>query len=155
MGEMLLTLWRLHFDWIFFILAGNKGNHKSLDEFEFQSDSIYDCRVSCPLVSEKSTYKLVSTLVPSFLIGSSSFLQVTRITIKAWMNLNFSLIPPLTAELAALECLKNQHIILLALCCYHFDWIFFIHAGNQDYHKDWDEFTFRPDRTSDSGVSCP
>ena len=41
---------------------------------------------------------LVSTLVPSFLIGSSSFLQVTRTTIKAWMNLNFGGISPLTAE---------------------------------------------------------
>ena len=31
---------------------------------------------------------LVSTLAASFLIGSSSFLQVTRITIKAWMISN-------------------------------------------------------------------
>ena len=29
----------------------------------------------------KKTYKLVSTLAPSFLFGSSSFLQVTRETI--------------------------------------------------------------------------
>ena len=29
----------------------------------------------------KKTYKLVSTLVPSFMIGSASFLQVTRETI--------------------------------------------------------------------------
>ena len=51
---------------------------------------------------------LVSTLAPSFLIGSSSFLQVTRTTIKAWMSLNFGRIPPLTSELAALEHLKND-----------------------------------------------
>ena len=55
---------------------------------------------------------LVSTLAPSFLIGSSSFLQVTRSTIKAWMILNFGRIPPLSSELAALERLKKQHIIL-------------------------------------------
>ena len=30
---------------------------------------------------------VVTTLAPSFLIGSSSFLQVTRTTIKAWMSL--------------------------------------------------------------------
>ena len=36
---------------------------------------------------------LVSTLAHSFLIGSSSFLQVTRTTIKAWMSLNFCRIP--------------------------------------------------------------
>ena len=36
------------FDRIFFILAGNKGNHNSCDEFEFQPDPIPDCGVSCP-----------------------------------------------------------------------------------------------------------
>ena len=40
------------------------------------------------------------------------------------MSLNFSPIPPLTAELAALECLKNQHIILLGLALYCLDVIF-------------------------------
>ena len=39
-----------------------------------------------------------------FLIGSFSFLQVTRTTIKAWMSSDFSGIPPLKSELAALEC---------------------------------------------------
>ena len=48
---------------------------------------------------------LVSTF--SFLIGSSSFLQVTRTTIKAWMSSNLGRIPLLTSELAALERLKN------------------------------------------------
>ena len=50
----------------------------------------------------------MTTLVPSFLDGSSSFLQVTRPIIKAWASLNFGKIPFLTLELAALECLKNQ-----------------------------------------------
>ena len=50
---------------------------------------------------------LVSTLAPSFLIGSSSLLQVTRTTIKAWMSSNLARIPLLTSELAALERLKN------------------------------------------------
>ena len=58
---------------------------------------------------------LVSALAPSFLIGSSSFLQVTRTTIKAWMSSNLGRIPPLTLELAALEHLKERHIMLLAL----------------------------------------
>ena len=49
----------------------------------------------------------MTTLVPSFLDGSSSFLQITRSTIKACMDLNFSKIPSLTAELAALERQKN------------------------------------------------
>ena len=31
----------------------------------------------------------MNTLAPSFLIGSSSFLQVTRTCMKAWMSSNF------------------------------------------------------------------
>ena len=50
----------------------------------------------------------MTTLVPSFLDESSSFLQVTRLTIKARMSLTFGKIPSLTSELAALERLKNQ-----------------------------------------------
>ena len=49
----------------------------------------------------------MTTLVPSFLDGSSSFLQITRPTIKAWMGLNLGKIPSLTSELAALERQKN------------------------------------------------
>ena len=73
----------------------------------------------------------MTTLVPSFLDGSSSFLQITRPTINAWMGLNFGKIPSLTLELAALERRKiNEY------CCDHsssfsFDWIFFILAGNK------------------------
>ena len=54
----------------------------------------------------------MTTLVPSFSNGSSSFLQVTRSAIKAWMGLNFGKIPSLTKELAALEHVKNQLIVL-------------------------------------------
>ena len=50
----------------------------------------------------------MTTLVPSFSNGSSSFLQVARSTTKAWMGLNFGKILSLTSELAALELVKNQ-----------------------------------------------
>ena len=50
----------------------------------------------------------MTILVLSILNGSSSFLQVTRSTIKAWMGLNFCKIPSLSSEIAALERLKNQ-----------------------------------------------
>ena len=36
-----------------------------------------------------------------------------------------------------------------------FDPILLILAGNEDMHKISDEFEFRPDRTTDYGVSCP
>ena len=52
------------------------------------------------------------TLVPSFLDESSSFLEVKRPNKKVWMILNFGKIPSLTSELAALERLKNQRIVL-------------------------------------------
>ena len=48
------------------------------------------------------TYNGVGTLAPSFLIGSSSFLQVMMTTIKAWMSSNLGRLPPLTLELVAL-----------------------------------------------------
>ena len=45
----------------------------------------------------------MTTLVPSFLNESSSFLHTIRTTIKAWMSLNSGKIRSLTSELAALE----------------------------------------------------
>ena len=55
-------------------------------------------------------------------------------------------------ELAALERLKNQchHVISVDI-----DPIFFKLAGNKDMHNIMNEFEFRPDRTTDYGVSCP
>ena len=58
---------------------------------------------------------IVSTLSPSFFIGSSSFLKVMWTTIKAWTSSNLGIIPPLATELADFEHLKKQHIIFLAL----------------------------------------
>ena len=54
----------------------------------------------------------MTTLVPSYLDGSSSFLQVKRTIIKDWTSLNFGKISSLTVELAAIEHLKNQRIML-------------------------------------------
>ena len=52
-----------------------------------------------------------ATVLPSFLIGSSSFLQVTRTGMKAWMSSNVGQIRPLTTELFTLELLKNWIIM--------------------------------------------
>ena len=51
---------------------------------------------------------LVTTLAPSYLIGSSLFLQVTRTTITSWMGSKFSKIRSGTHELAALECREKS-----------------------------------------------
>ena len=89
---------------------------------------------------KKLTYKLVSTLRLHFDLISSSFLQVTRTTIKARMSWTFHQIGlPMTAELAVLERLKIRIDLQLKNCCdpssaYFFEWIFFILAGNKDNH---------------------
>ena len=73
-----------------------------------------------------------------------------RTCIKAWMSLNLDQILPLTMELAALERLKKYHFFSVAI-----DPILFKLAGNEDMHNILDEFEFRPDLTTDYGVSCP
>ena len=50
----------------------------------------------------------MTTLAPSFLIGSSLFLQVTRTTIKSRTCSKFGKIGPGTNELAALERLEKS-----------------------------------------------
>ena len=82
--------------------------HESLDEFKFQPDTTTNSRVICPCASEKLMYNVVNTLAPSFLIGSSSFLQVMRTTIKSWTSSKFDQIRPWIAELAALERLEKS-----------------------------------------------
>ena len=76
---------------------------KALNEFKFRPDTTTNTRVICPCTSEKLMYNVVNTQVPLFLIGSFSFLQVRRTTIKSWMSLKFDYIGPWTPELAALE----------------------------------------------------
>ena len=56
---------------------------------------------------------VVTTLAPSFLIGSSSFLQATSKPIISWIGSKFSRIRPGTYGLAALERLKNTHRLIL------------------------------------------
>ena len=62
---------------------------------------------------KKKSYNLVSTLAPSFLIRSSSYLQITRTSIISQTSLNFSQILPRTAKLAALEPLKKSHRLIM------------------------------------------
>ena len=50
----------------------------------------------------------MNTLAPSFLIGSSSYLQVTRTSITSQTSSKFGQIGPRTVELAALERLEKS-----------------------------------------------
>ena len=54
---------------------------------------------------------------------------------------------------------ESPHCLIMGKWCLHlfsvaFDPILFIVAGNADMHKISDELEFRPDRTTDYGVSC-
>ena len=82
--------------------------HESLTEFEFRPDTTTNTRVICPWASEKLMYYVVSTLAPSFLIASSSYLQVMRTSITSGTSSKFGQIGPRTAELAALEHLEKS-----------------------------------------------
>ena len=63
--------------------------HKSLDEFKVWPNTTTNSRVICPCTSEKLIYNVVKTLAPTFSIGSSSFLQVTRKTNQVWTEFEF------------------------------------------------------------------
>ena len=82
--------------------------HESLDEFKFRPDTDTNTRVICPCASERLLCNAVTTLAPSFLIGSSSYLQVTKTSITSRTSSKFGKIGPRTAELAALERLEKS-----------------------------------------------
>ena len=81
--------------------------HESLDEFKFRPDTTTDSRVICPYASEKLMYNVVNTLVSTFSIGSSSFVQVTRTTLKSGQSSNLRQIGPRAEKLAALDRIKK------------------------------------------------
>ena len=85
MGEIFEHSSSFIFESIILILAGNEDMHESLDEFKFRPDTDTNTRVICPCASEKLLYNVVTTLAPSFLIGSSSRLLSSTIS-----NMNIS-----------------------------------------------------------------
>ena len=82
--------------------------HECLDEFKFRPDTATNSRVICPCAFEKMIYNVVNTLEPSFLIVSSSILQVRGPTIKSRPSSKFYQIGPWTAELAVLGRLEKS-----------------------------------------------
>ena len=78
--------------------------YKSFNEFEIRPDATNGFHGNHSYNGEND----VSTLVPSFLIGSSSYLQVTWTSIISRTSSKFGQIGPRTAELAALERLEKS-----------------------------------------------
>ena len=68
------------FDRIFIRPAGNKDSNKILDEFEFWADRTIQMRMN--LVSIKGE-KIVRVIETSFLIGSSTNVQIMGTNIKS------------------------------------------------------------------------
>ena len=58
----------------------------------------------------------MNTLTPSFLIGSSSFLQVSMTYIKAWMSSNFSKFATELRPLIDVNILKTYRPIKTKFC---------------------------------------
>ena len=83
------------FEWINLILAGNEDMHERLNEFKFRPDTTTNFSY-VPLHVWKI---VVNTLAPTFLIGSSSFFQVTRTPNKDGQTWNFGQMGPRDAEL--------------------------------------------------------
>ena len=99
----------------------------------------------------------VSTSFRLFFTSSFSYLQVTMTCLRARTSSNFSLIVPPTADLAALERLKNPPRLIMGKRCLHLfsavlDRILFILVGNDDIHESLDEFEIRPNPTT--GFHC-
>ena len=68
------------------------------------------------------------------------------------MSLKFGKIQPLVSIVTDSVMMKKT-VSQLVLSC--FNPFLFILAGNYNMHESLDEFEFRPDLTTDCGVSCP
>ena len=117
MNNVVTTLGSSFLIGIFFILAGNKYTHKISDGLKFSQIRPWTVELATLEHLEKfpktdNGRNVVTTLAPSFLNGSSSFLQIRRTTIKAWMSLIFVKIPSPIMVLAPLEHLKSLWIML-------------------------------------------
>ena len=77
--------------------------HENLNELKFQPDTTTNSKIICTCVSGKLMYNVVNSLAPTFLIGSSSFFQVTRTTLESGQSSNLSQIGLRTTELVALD----------------------------------------------------
>ena len=82
--------------------------HTCLNKFNFWQDLTTDNGIICSWASEKSTFNLVATLAPLFLVDFFLFLHIKRITIISRMTSNLSQIRSWTMELVALEFLEKS-----------------------------------------------
>ena len=155
MGKWCLYASSFIFDRIITKVAGNQDRHKSLVEFDFGPNQTTHFGVTCLWVMKISHFRTWISLKPD---GQS------------WSNFMCSIIGKeerlhnVLGQIGSKLCFPWQQKAPIDLqwgkWCLHlfsvaFDLILFILACNEDMHKISDEFEFRPDRTTDYGVSCP
>ena len=155
MGKCCLHASSFIFDRIIIKVAGNQDGHKSLDEFDFGPDQNTHFGVTCPWMTKILHFRTWIYLRPADQSWSNFMCCITgggerlhkvlrQIGSKLWCPWQQK--APIDLKWGK-WCL---HLFSVA-----FDPILFILAGNEDMHKISDKFEFRPDRTTDYGVSCP
>ena len=155
MGKCCLHASSFIFDRIIIKVAGNQDRHKSSDEFDLGSDQTTHFGVTSPWMMEILYFRIWISLRQ---VGQSwsnfmcSIIELGEGCIMFWGRLDQNSgvhgnrNPPLT---------YNRENGVSTFVSVAFDPILFIFAGKEDMHYISDEFEFRPDRTTDYGVSCP
>ena len=152
MGKWCIHASSFIFDRIIIKVAGNQDRHKSSVEFDFWPNHTTHFGVTCPWVTKIPHFRIWifwSQLANLDQILCLASLGWGKGCIWFWGRLN---------QNSGFH--GNRNTPLWGKWCLHllsvvFDPILFILAGNEDMHKIWGEFEFRPDRTTDYGVSCP
>ena len=155
MGKCCLHASSFIFDRIIIKVAGNQVRHKSSDKFDFRPDQTTNFGVTYPWMTKILHFWTWISLRPGGQSWSNFMCSITgvgerlhyvlrQIGSKFWCPWQQKV--PIDLYWGKL-CL---HVFSVA-----FDLILLILADNEDMHKISDELKFRPDRTTDYGVSCP
>ena len=155
MGKWCLHASSFIFYRIIIKVAWNWGKHKSTNEFDFGSDQATHFGVTCPWMTIILHFRFWISFRP---VGQSWSNFMCSITGGGERPHN--LFRKIGSKLWCPWQQKAPIDLQWGKCCLHlysvaFDPILFILAGNEDIHKNSDEYEFRPDRTTDYGVSCP
>ena len=151
MGKCCLHASSFIFDRIIIKVTGNQDRHKSFVEFDFGPNQTTHFGVTCPWVTKISPISLKP-------VGQSWSNFMCNIIGMGERLLN--VLGQIGSKLVSMAT-ESPHWFIMGkmvsppfLGCFRSD-PFYIFADNEDMYKIWDEFEFRPDRTTDYGFSCP
>ena len=153
MGKWCLHASSFIFDWIIIKVAGNQDRHKHLIVSIFGPNQTIHFWVTCPWVTKISHFWTWISLRPVGQSWSNFMCSFTGVGERLHKGLG-----PIGSKLwfpwqqkSPLTYNGENDVSTFSL----FDPILFILAGNEDMHKNSNKFEFRPDWTTDYGVSCP